>query len=137
LDEPTTALDATIAAGVTGLIKEIRRKFGTSMLYISHDLGRVMQVCDRVYVMYAGQIVEAGTTAQVFEAPRHPYMRGLLRAMPRPETHKHTHPLQTMRGQLPGLNERPVGCVFGPRCAAFQPGFCDAGQLPLHAVSDV
>ena len=76
LDEPTTALDVTIAAGIVELIKEVRHKFGTSMLYISHDLGRVMEVCDRVYVMYAGQVIESGPTAQVFNTPRHPYTRG-------------------------------------------------------------
>src|SRR5438128_1016735 len=136
LDEPTTALDVTIAAGITELIKEVRHRFGTSMLYISHDLGRIMEVCDRVYVMYAGQIVESGLTSQVFNAPRHPYTRGLLRALPLPETQKHTRPLRAMRGQPPGLNQRPVGCVFGPRCEAFQPGLCDAGQLPLYDVGD-
>ena len=136
LDEPTTALDVTIAAGITELIKEVRHRFGTSMLYISHDLGRIMEVCDRVYVMYAGQIVESGLTSQVFNAPRHPYTRGLLRALPLPETRKHTRPLRAMRGQPPGLNQRPVGCVFGPRCEAFQPGLCDAGQLPLYDVGD-
>src|SRR5262249_37100721 len=134
LDEPTTALDLTIAAGITELIKAVRHKFGTSMLYISHDLGRVMEVCDRVYVMYAGQIVEAGPTAQVLKAPRHPYTRGLLRAMPLPEMQKITRPLRAMRGQPPGLNQqRPAGCVFGPRCEAFQPGLCDAATLPLRA----
>ena len=122
LDEPTTALDATIAAGLVELIKEVRHKFGTGMLYISHDLGRVMEVCDRVYVMYAGQVVESGPTAQVFSAPRHPYTRGLLRAIPRPGVRKQTRPLQAMRGQPPEPGQRPVGCAFGPRCAAFQPG---------------
>src|SRR5262245_2754314 len=136
LDEPTTALDVTIAAGITALLKEVRSKFGTSMLYISHDLGRVMEVCDRVFVMYAGQIIESGPTAQVFEAPRHPYTRGLLRAMPWPETQKHTRPLRAMRGQPPMLNQRPVGCVFSPRCEAFQPGLCDAATLPLRDVGD-
>src|SRR2546425_7410031 len=136
LDEPTTALDVTIAAGIVELIKEVRHKFGTSMLYISHDLGRVMEVCDRVYVMYAGQVVESGPTAQVFNRPRHPYTRGLLRAIPRPGVQKQTRPLQAMRGQPPGLDQPPVGCAFGPRCDALQPGLCDLGKLPLHDVGD-
>src|SRR2546422_5509448 len=136
LDEPTTALDATIAAGIMALIQEIRQKFGTTMLYISHDLGRIMEVCDRVYIMYAGQVVESGPTAQVFNRPRHPYTRGLLRAIPRPGVQKQTRPLQAMRGQPPEPGQRPVGCAFGPRCDAFQPGLCNAEQLPLSDVSD-
>jgi len=136
LDEPTTALDTTIAAGIAELIKEVRHKFGTSMLYISHDLGRIMEVCDRVCVMYAGQVVESGPARQVFDAPRHPYTRGLLRAMPLPGTHKQTRPLRAMRGQPLGLNQRPVGCVFSPRCDAFQPGLCDTRELPLQDVGD-
>jgi len=136
LDEPTTALDATIAAGIIALIQEIRQKFGTSMLHISHDLGRIMEVCNRVYVMYAGQVVESGPTAQVFNSPRHPYTRGLLRAIPRPGVQKQTRPLLAMRGQPPGLDQPPVGCTFGPRCDALQPGLCDLGKLPLHDVGD-
>jgi peptide/nickel transport system ATP-binding protein len=136
LDEPTTALDVTIAAGIVELIKAVRQKFGTSMLYISHDLGRVMEVCDRVYVMYAGQVIESGPTAQVFNAPRHPYTRGLLRAIPLPGVQKQTRPLQAMRGQPPESNQQPVGCAFGPRCNAFQPGLCNTEQLPLSDVSD-
>jgi peptide/nickel transport system ATP-binding protein len=136
LDEPTTALDVTIAAGIVELIKEVRHKFGTSMLYISHDLGRVMEVCDRVYVMYAGQVIESGPTAQVFSSPHHPYTRGLLRAIPLAGVQKQTRPLQAMRGQPPEPDERPVGCAFGPRCEAFQPGPCTAEQIPLSDVSD-
>ena len=136
LDEPTTALDTTIAAGIVELIKEVRHTFGTSMLYISHDLGRIMEVCDRVCVMYAGQIVESGPTAQVFDTPRHPYTRGLLRALPLPGTQKQTRPLRAMRGQPPGLTRRPVGCAFSPRCDAFQPGLCDAAELPLQDIGD-
>src|SRR5262245_14526115 len=136
LDEPTTALDVTIAAGIVELIKEVRQKFGTSMLYISHDLGRVMEVCDRVYVMYAGQVVESGPTAQVFNAPRHPYTRGLLRAIPQPGVQKQTRPLQAMRGQPPERHERFVGCAFGLRCEAFQAGLCNVGPLPLYDIGE-
>ena len=136
LDEPTTALDVTIAAGIAALIQEIRQKFGTSMLYISHDLGRITEVCDRVYVMYAGQVVESGPTSQVFNTPHHPYTRGLLRALPLPGVQKQTRPLQAMRGQPPLLNQRPVGCAFGPRCDAFQPGLYNTGKLPFQDVGD-
>jgi peptide/nickel transport system ATP-binding protein len=136
LDEPTTALDVTIAAGIVELIKAVRQKFGTSMLYISHDLGRVMEVCDRAYVMYAGQVIESGPTTQVFNAPRHPYTRGLLRAIPLPGVQKQARPLQAMRGQPPEPSQQPVGCAFGPRCDAFQPGLCNTEQLSLSDVSD-
>src|SRR5262245_20204924 len=136
IDEPTTALDVTIAAGIVELIKEVRQKFGTSMLYISHDLGRVMEVCDRVYVMYTGQIVESGPTAQVFHAPRHPYTRGLLRAIPQLGAQKQTRPLQPMPGQVPDLRQRPVGGAFGPRCEAFQPGLCTVEPLPLSDIGE-
>jgi oligopeptide/dipeptide ABC transporter ATP-binding protein len=135
LDEPTTALDATIAAEIVALIREVRQKFDTSMLYISHDLGRVMEVCDRVYVMYAGQVVESGPTAQVFNSPRHPYTRGLLRAIPLPGVRKQTRPLQAMRGQPPEPHQRSAGCAFGPRCAAFLPGLCNTEPLPLYEIS--
>ena len=130
LDEPTTALDVTIAAGIVELIKEVRQKFGTSMLYISHDLGRVMEVCDRVYVMYAGQVVESGPTAQVFNAPVIPIRAGSYAPYRCPvctETDPATRPCS---GQPPEPGQRPVGCAFGPRCDAFQPGLCNAGQLP-------
>jgi peptide/nickel transport system ATP-binding protein len=136
LDEPTTALDVTIAAGIVELIKAVRQKFGTSMLYISHDLGRVKEVCDRVYVMYAGQVIESGPTAQVFNIPRHPYTRGLLRAIPLPGVRRQTRPLQAMRGQSPEPGQRPGGCTFGPRCDAFQPGLCNVEQLLLSDVRD-
>jgi len=136
LDEPTTALDVTIAAGIVELIKGVRQKFDTSMLYISHDLERVMEVCDRVYIMYAGQVIESGPSAQGFNMPRHPYTRGLLRAIPRSGMQKQTRPLQAMRGQPPEPGQRPVGCAFGPRCEAFRPGLCNAEELSLSNVRD-
>ena len=104
------------------------------MLYISHDLGRVMEVCDRVYVMYAGQVVESGPTVQVFNAPSSLYAR-LLRAIPLPGVQRPIRPLRPC-GSQPEPGQRPVGCTFGPRCEAFQPGLCNAEQIPLSDVSD-
>jgi peptide/nickel transport system ATP-binding protein len=130
LDEPTTALDVTIAAGIVELIGALRRKFGTSMLFISHNLGLIAEVCDRLGVMYAGQIVEAGTVRQVFKAMRHPYTRGLLSAMPLLSADKHTRPLRAIPGQPP-LHWRPRGCTFAPRCDHYRSRLCDTEPLPL------
>jgi peptide/nickel transport system ATP-binding protein len=136
LDEPTTALDVTVEAGIVRLIAELRQQFGTSMLFISHNLGLIRAVCERVYVMYAGQIVEAGPVAQVFSAMRHPYTRGLFAAIPRLDTNHRHYPLRAIPGQPPALRERPAGCVFGPRCAHFRPGICDVAPLPMLDTPD-
>lgn len=121
LDEPTTALDTTIAAGMVDLIGERRHRFATSMLYISHDLGRLMEICDRQCVMYAGQSIETEPTAQVFDTPRHPYTRGLLRALPLPGTRKQTRPLRSIHAQPPALTQRPAGAHLAPAVRRFSP----------------
>ncbi len=128
LDEPTTALDVTVEAGVVELIKDISKRFGTSMIYISHNLGLILETCDRICVMYSGQSVELGTVGQVFDAMRHPYTRGLFASIPLPGTDRYAHPLVPIRGQLPLPRDRPTGCTFGPRCDFFRPGTCDAVQ---------
>jgi peptide/nickel transport system ATP-binding protein len=133
LDEPTTALDTTIEAGIMALLRELRQRLGTSMLFISHNLGLIREVCDRVAVMYAGEVVEEGPVDQVFRAVRHPYTWGLLQAMPHPAANKQTRPLRAIRGQPPLPSQRPRGCAFGPRCDFFQPGLCDTSPLPLQA----
>ena len=133
LDEPTTALDVTVEAGIIELLTELRHTFGLSMLYISHNLGRIAEVCNRVYVMYAGEIVEEGTVAQVFGAMRHPYTYGLWQALPRPAGDKQTRPLRGIRGQPPVPTQRPPGCVFAPRCEYMQPGLCDTTPPVLQA----
>ncbi|MGF1609108.1 MAG: ABC transporter ATP-binding protein [Kiloniellales bacterium] len=125
LDEPTTALDVTVEAGIIELIGEIAEKFNTSMIYISHNLGLILATCDRVNVMYSGVVVEEGTVDEVFDHMRHPYTKGLFSAIPLPGTDKTAHPLVAIRGQLPLPHERPSGCFFGPRCDFFQAGRCD------------
>ncbi len=135
LDEPTTALDVTIEAGIVDLIGEIGRTHGTGLLYISHNLGLILETCDRVCVMYAGEVVEEGRVDPVFEAPRHPYTRGLFRCIPLPGTDKDARPLQPIRGQLPLPNERPSGCNFAPRCDHFADGTCDGAPIPLEWTS--
>jgi peptide/nickel transport system ATP-binding protein len=134
LDEPTTALDVTVEAGIVELIKEISAEFGTSMIYISHNLGLILETCDRLTVMYSGEAVEVGSIHEVFEAMRHPYTRGLFASIPIPGADKFSHPLIAIPGQLPLPHERPSGCNFGPRCDHFVAGRCDAGPIPMIPV---
>ena len=112
-DEPTTALDVTIQAQILGLIKELNRDLGMSMLLVTHDLGVVAETCDRVAVMYAGRIVEYGDIESIFEDPRHPYTRGLLGSVPDPETDKEMHPIP---GDVLELVDPPPHCHFENRC---------------------
>jgi peptide/nickel transport system ATP-binding protein len=137
LDEPTTALDVTVEAGVVELIKDISKRFGTSMIYISHNLGLILETCDRICVMYSGQSVELGSVKQVFDEMRHPYTRGLFSSIPLPGTDRYAHPLVPIRGQLPLPRDRPTGCTFGPRCDFFEAGRCDLPQAMLPVAGDV
>ena len=134
LDEPTTALDVTVEAGIIDLISELAEKFGTSILFISHNLGLILETCDKITVMYSGEAVEVGTVDEMFNRMRHPYMQGLLRSLPLPGADKNTHPLVAIPGQLPLPTERPTGCRFGPRCSHFTEGVCDAGVLRMQPV---
>ena len=118
-DEPTTALDVTVQAQVIALLRDIRREHGTSILFISHDLGLVADFCDRVYVMYAGRVIEEGPVERIFEQPRHPYTAALLAATPS-VTEKMTR-LGAIPGHIPSGVETPRGCVFSPRCPRAQP----------------
>ena len=114
-DEPTTALDVTIQAQILELLEELRSKFALAMLFISHDLAVVSSVADRVAVMYAGCLAELGTRRDVFQAPAHPYTRGLLHAVPDLNTDRH-RPLETIEGTVPAFENLPPGCAFEPRC---------------------
>ncbi len=136
LDEPTTALDVTVEAGIVELIAELARKFDTSMIYISHNLGLILDTCDRINVMYSGEVVEEGSVGEVFDEMRHPYTQGLFGAIPLPTADKDARPLTAIRGQLPLPHERPPGCNFGPRCDHFQSGRCDAQAIPMLDVHD-
>jgi peptide/nickel transport system ATP-binding protein len=131
LDEPTTALDVTVEAGIVELIRELSAEFGTAMLYISHNLGLMREVCDRITVMYSGEAVETGPVTGVFRGMRHPYTQALFAAIPALGTDKNSRPLSAIPGQLPPPDARPQGCVFGPRCAHFVSGRCDAGPIAL------
>jgi peptide/nickel transport system ATP-binding protein len=131
LDEPTTALDVTVEAGIVDLIARLSAELGMSMLYISHNLGLLRGICQRITVMYAGEVVESSPTAALFENPRHPYTRQLLAAMPSVAGHKHERLLEGIAGQPPAPGMRPAGCAFGPRCAHFVPGRCDTAVVGL------
>jgi len=133
-DEPTTALDVTIQAQILELLAELRSKFGLTMLFISHDLAVVSQVADRVAVMYAGNLVELGPKRNIFEAPAHPYTRGLLNAVPTLKTDRNL-PLETIEGTVPSLHAVPPGCPFEPRCE-FRVEECARSLPPLAQVSD-
>jgi peptide/nickel transport system ATP-binding protein len=113
-DEPTTALDVTIQAQILELLAELRSRLGMAMILITHDLGIVAEVCDRVLVMYAGQVVEHGTVGELFREPRHPYTEGLLAAVPRLGRQQET--LAVIPGAVPSPTEWPVGCRFHARC---------------------
>ncbi|MCU6708515.1 ABC transporter ATP-binding protein [Paenibacillus sp. J5C_2022] len=114
-DEPTTALDVTIQAQIMGVMKDLQKKMGTSIILITHDLGVVADVCDRVIVMYAGKVVETGTKWEIFHNPQHPYTRGLLRSLPRLDQKK-DEPLIPINGMPPDLIKPPAGCSFCARC---------------------
>ncbi len=134
LDEPTTALDVTVEAGIVDLIKDLAREMGTSMIFVSHNLGLILETCDRITVMYSGEAVEEGDIDTVFNNMRHPYTKGLMRSIPIPGADKYSRPLVAIPGQLPLPHERPVGCNFGPRCDHYVEEVCNAGLIRMHHV---
>ena len=132
-DEPTTALDVTIQAQVMDLIAELRKKFNTSMLLITHDMGIVATACDEVAVIYAGNIVEYGTKEQIFDHPTHPYTIGLFAAIPNMnEDEEWLHPID---GLPPDPTDLPEGCAFGPRCK-YAAEECRKGVVDVYQTPD-
>lgn len=113
-DEPTTALDVTIQAQILELLDQLRRESGMAILLIAHDLGVVTHHCDQVAVMYAGQVVESGSTTQVFSSPSHPYTRALLETIP--AVNDRGKPLPSIEGSVPSATDIPTGCSYSPRC---------------------
>ena len=120
-DEPTTALDVTIQAQILELMKDLMKRLDTSIILITHDLGVVAEICDEVYVMYAGKVVEKGTVFDIFDAPAHPYTRGLLRSIPGIGASSPGGKLYSIDGTVPSLLNLPAGCRFAPRCAKALP----------------
>src|SRR5215470_8240733 len=133
LDEPTTALDATVEAEVLDLVAGLRQELDTTVLFISHNLAVIAKMCDRVGVLYAGELVEEGPARQVFDQPRHPYTVGLLRCIPRGGQRKDHGRLDTIPGFLPSPGEVPTGCIFTKRCALAEDR-CRIEAPPMYQV---
>jgi peptide/nickel transport system ATP-binding protein len=130
-DEPTTALDMTTQMQILELIRSLREKLGFSMLLITHDLGVAAEICDRISVMYAGNVVESGPVDLIFSNPLHPYTRGLLSALPK--IYEETERLGTIPGTVPGLGSFLEGCSFFPRCE-YRRSHCERVKAPLVQV---
>jgi peptide/nickel transport system ATP-binding protein len=134
MDEPTTGLDVTVEAAVLDLVWQLRQRHNTSILFISHNLGTVVRICDRIGVMYSGELVEEGAIGEVFRNPRHPYTRGLLECIPVLGSDKHSRPLAPIPGQVPSALKRPKGCVFSTRCKFVEEGRCTTERIPVFDV---
>jgi oligopeptide transport system ATP-binding protein len=135
-DEPTTALDVTIQAQYLRLLKDIQRQTNVGLIFITHDLGIVARLCDRVAVMYAGRIVESGTVREIFNTPKHPYTIGLLKCLPTAkDANGQRATLETIPGQPPDLAQLPAGCSFAPRCSRAV-AVCSEQAPALEAISD-
>lgn len=128
-DEPTTALDVTVQKQILGLIDELREEMDMGVVFITHDLGVIAEVSQRTAVMYAGQIVETGTTEDLLVQPRHPYLEGLLGAVPQLDARQER--LFEIPGSIPSPNQMPSGCRFYERCTYAEPGRCDSHSVPL------
>ena len=133
-DEPTTALDVTVQAQIIELLRDLNREMGTAIILITHNLAVVASLCTRVIVMYAGRIVEQGSTRQIFKSPQHPYTWSLLRSIPRLDQTRHDK-LLNIAGMPPDLSNPPPGCKFHPRCR-FRIDRCITEEPPLEPVDD-
>lgn len=133
-DEPTTALDVTIQAQILVLLDKINREHGTAIVLVTHNLGVVAEFCETILVMYAGQLVEKGTTEQIIEDPKHPYTQGLLRCLPRIGTERRK--INPIPGLVPDLAKLPPGCAFSPRCDKATPECSQIEKVPLKTFQD-
>jgi oligopeptide transport system ATP-binding protein len=133
-DEPTTALDVTVQAQVMELLAELQREYNMGLILITHDLGVVADVADKIAVMYAGRIVESAPVHDIYKAPAHPYTRGLLESIPRLD--QKGQELYAIKGLPPNLMHIPPGCAFHPRCPMAQ-DVCRTDEPPLYEVSEV
>ncbi len=135
MDEPTTALDVTVEAAVLDLVSDLRRDFDTAILFISHNLGVIARVSDKVGVMYAGEMVELAPVAEIFARPQHPYTQGLIRCLPKLGRSKESSTLYPIRGRVPAPDNLPPGCVFEPRCD-YARDTCRTQRPPLRSIQD-
>ena len=133
-DEPTTALDVTVQAQILALIQELQAETGMAVIFITHDLGVIAELCDEVVVMYAGKVAEVAPVAELFGNPRHPYTRGLLTAIPTLDTPR-KRKLSVIEGVVPGLDDLPPGCRFANRCPHAQ-AICEQAPPPLAVVAE-
>ena len=133
-DEPTTALDVTTQAQILELMQRLQEETGMSIIFITHDLGVVAEMCDEVAIMYLGKIVEKTDVDSAYYAPKHPYTQALLRSIPKLEEETHGR-LQVIHGSVPDPSARPAGCPFHPRCPEFMPGRCDQ-EVPTLTTLD-
>jgi peptide/nickel transport system ATP-binding protein len=129
-DEPTTALDVTIQAQILVLMKELQAEFKMSVIFITHDLGVVAQIADRVYIMYSGKIVETGNVKDVFSNPKHPYTNDLMHVIPKLDNIQERRKLSPIKGSVPSIYERSKGCSFYPRCSSYIPKRCNINFPP-------
>ncbi|MNV04760.1 Oligopeptide transport ATP-binding protein OppD [compost metagenome] len=135
-DEPTTALDVTIQAQILELLKNLQAQTRMAIVFITHNLGTVAEIADRVMVMYAGRIVEQSDVVSLFAEPRHPYSRGLIDSVPKLHSSRaRKSPLFAIPGNVPDPSAHPAGCTFGPRCGYFEPGRCDAAIPTLEQLA--
>jgi peptide/nickel transport system ATP-binding protein len=131
-DEPTTALDATVQIQILLLLRELQRELGLSVIFVTHDIGAAVEVADRIAVMYAGRIVEQGTTRTLLRSPRHPYTRALLKSLAHGSVAKGTR-LETIPGSPPDLSNLPAGCSFADRCTLAQ----DACRVSIPEITEI
>jgi peptide/nickel transport system ATP-binding protein len=132
-DEPTTALDATVQIQILLLLRELQRELGMAVIFVTHDIGVAVEICDRIAVMYGGRIVETGTLRNVVKSPAHPYTRGLLSSTIHGAS-RGTR-LEAIPGSPPRLDNLPVGCAFAPRCKLVEPT-CTTGDIPSVPLPD-
>ena len=123
-DEPTTALDVTTEAQILELMRDLQSEIGTSIMFVTHNMGVVAQMCDEVVVMYLGRVVERASVDEIFYDPKHPYTVSLLRSIPRLGQKRHGK-LEVIKGSIPDPYSQVTGCPFHPRCPSFMPGLCD------------
>jgi peptide/nickel transport system ATP-binding protein len=134
-DEPTTALDVTTQAQILDLMRQLQGDYGMAIMLITHDLGVIAEMTDTVVVMYLGRVVEQASVDEIFYHPKHPYTQALLRSIPRIHSNSRER-LASISGAVPHPYNRPSGCPFHPRCAAFMPGLCDQKEPPLQATDE-